>query len=163
MGSYNQGFDHYNNWWVGSSRCLSTTAELGQVMNCNLPLAGCDLSFHYTGDSESLHVPGSGCSVFCNDKLQRDRRATRDHELSHDERERPHIRGWSKEEWWRGTRLRVRSRRGCIECVAYEMRCRGRAASLPSARRVELPDGGRSDDHDRWGGAHVQRFPHRSG
>merc|ERR1711866_39205 len=35
QGSYSQGFDHYNNWWVGSSRCLSTTAELGQVMNCN--------------------------------------------------------------------------------------------------------------------------------
>merc|ERR1712151_526825 len=56
QGSYNQGFDHYNNWWVGSSRCLSTTAELGRVMNCNLPLAGCDLSFHYTGDSDAIDV-----------------------------------------------------------------------------------------------------------
>merc|ERR1712048_1178065 len=56
QGSYSQGFDHYNNWWVGSSRCLSTTAELGQVMNCNLPLVGCDLSFHYTGDSDVIDV-----------------------------------------------------------------------------------------------------------
>lgn len=56
QGSYNQGFDHYNNWWVGSSRCLSTTAELGQVMNCDLPLVGCGLSFHYTGDSDVIDV-----------------------------------------------------------------------------------------------------------
>merc|ERR1712187_806947 len=83
--------------------------------------------------------------------------------MGHDERERPHVRGWSKEEWWRGTRLHVRPRRRCVECVAYKMRCRSRAASLPSAQRVEFPDGGRSEDHDRWGGTHVQRFPHRQG
>lgn len=57
QGSYSQGlFDNYNNWWVGSSRCVSSTAELGQVMNCDLPLVGCGLSFHYTGDSDVIDV-----------------------------------------------------------------------------------------------------------
>jgi hypothetical protein len=56
QGSYKQGFEGHNNWWVGSGRCEGTTATLGQTLNCNMPVVGCGLSFTYTGIADKFQV-----------------------------------------------------------------------------------------------------------
>jgi len=56
QGSYKQGLEGHNNWWVGSEMCEGTTAALGQTLNCNVPIFGCGLSFTYTGIADKFQV-----------------------------------------------------------------------------------------------------------